>query len=189
MLGQDEAASLSLRVYDTAGTDRVLLFATPEDHQHSGIRRQENVLVPGRQWLLVFDGDRPTPAMASGRVLNILVAGGALSLLLFAITRGQVRARAIAERTTEDLRRSEEALRAANRSKDEFLAMLSHELRTPLNAIVGWAIDAAPRTGPGGQRAPCARGDRAQRAGAGAAGRGSARHLACRRGSAAARVE
>jgi signal transduction histidine kinase/CheY-like chemotaxis protein len=28
---------------------------------------------------------------------------------------------------------------AANRLKDEFLAVLSHELRTPLNAIVGWA--------------------------------------------------
>ena len=27
----------------------------------------------------------------------------------------------------------------ANRTKDEFLAMLSHELRTPLNAILGWA--------------------------------------------------
>ena len=28
---------------------------------------------------------------------------------------------------------------AANRSKDQFLAVLSHELRTPLNAIYGWA--------------------------------------------------
>lgn len=28
---------------------------------------------------------------------------------------------------------------AANRVKDEFLAVLSHELRTPLNPILGWA--------------------------------------------------
>jgi CheY-like chemotaxis protein/nitrogen-specific signal transduction histidine kinase len=28
---------------------------------------------------------------------------------------------------------------AANRTKDDFLALLSHELRTPLNAILGWA--------------------------------------------------
>jgi PAS domain S-box-containing protein len=36
-------------------------------------------------------------------------------------------------------KQGEEALREADRRKDEFLAVLSHELRNPINAVVGWA--------------------------------------------------
>jgi signal transduction histidine kinase len=39
-----------------------------------------------------------------------------------------------------DLKRAEELLHSAARTKDEFLATVSHELRTPLNAILGWTM-------------------------------------------------
>jgi PAS domain S-box-containing protein len=42
-------------------------------------------------------------------------------------------------RDVTERRRTEEALREADRRKDEFLATLSHELRTPINAVYGWA--------------------------------------------------
>jgi signal transduction histidine kinase/ActR/RegA family two-component response regulator len=52
------------------------------------------------------------------------------------------------ERTRSDMQRelllqkeqdARAVAEAANRTKDEFLAVLSHELRTPLNAVYGWA--------------------------------------------------
>ena len=56
-------------------------------------------------------------------------------IALFAELEGQ------AERLRQaegDLRRRADDLAAANRAKEDFLAMLSHELRTPLNAMLGW---------------------------------------------------
>ena len=96
--------------------------------------------VGGRVWTLrMYPGPGFLPA-GDRNVFRVVSFGGILlSVLLFAVTRTQVQARGDAERTAEELRRSEDALRRAIASKDEFLAVVSHELRTPLNAIVGWA--------------------------------------------------
>ena len=57
--------------------------------------------------------------------------------------QSEIAERTLAQQRAADLlAREQEARRmveSANRSKDEFLAILSHELRTPLNAILGWS--------------------------------------------------
>ena len=70
--------------------------------------------------------------------ISIIEVGGRK---LYTVIHRDITERKQAEAEREQLAREQAAraaAEAANRSKDEFLAMVSHELRSPLNAILGY---------------------------------------------------
>jgi len=79
---------------------------------------------------------------------------GAIGAVVDITTRKLAEARLIAAEKREQAARHE--AEAANRSKDEFLAMLGHELRNPLNAIAS-AVEVLNRRDAGGTVAQPAR--------------------------------
>lgn len=118
VFGREEKPVVSFQVYDEQLGDEHLLHDSRQFHpaqaMQPALSATTRLTIAGREWILTF---APGPGFEQDSLRSapplILLLGGAISALLYSATNSLAAARAAAERSAAELRRSQEALRAS----------------------------------------------------------------------------
>ncbi len=117
IFGNESYRSVDFSIYDGAQLSNETLLhrssQNPNDDSHSPHYTASTTLdVAGRTWNINFASRTEFDEVSGTRLVPLVPIGGLLiSILLFGVTWSQAHARRAAERSTFDLRQSEEALR------------------------------------------------------------------------------